>query len=343
MRNLIIILFLGVFYLESMAQVKLTNETHGFIPNEKNPMILTKYVEPGSPGKSVVWNFSDLETTTNFVGLIQDNYVSKCCALFPQGNIVLEEFGNFFVFEASQNKLEQFGYLSSTGSTQIVYSKPFVKMQYPFTYGSVFSGNFEGDYILNGNKIGKIYGSYKVEGDALGVLKLPNGKELDNTLRVKEVKTTKQVVNNTATSIEDVTYRWYVSNHRFPVLVLIKSTYTFTDGNTSSHTKAAFNSNVININTGITQIENGFKLDIYPNPYQGRVNIEYNLSKNSMVNISVFDLTGKLVQVVVNETENAGTKRHFFSASELGMPAGAYIVKLRVDKNEISRKILEIK
>ncbi|KAB2870964.1 MAG: T9SS type A sorting domain-containing protein [Bacteroidales bacterium] len=343
MRNLIIILLIGVLGLKSMAQVKITNETHGFIPNERNPMILTKYVEPGNSGKSVMWDFSDLEIAANFAGIIQDNYVSKCCGLFPQGNIVLEEFGNFFVFEASQSKLEQFGYLSSTGSTQIVYSKPFVKMQYPFTYGSVFSGNFEGDYIINGNKIGEIYGSYKVEGDANGVLKLPNGKELDNTLRVKEVKTTKQVVNNTTTSIEDITYRWYVSNHRFPVLVLIKSTYSFTDGNTSSHTKAAFNSNVVNINTGLTQIQNDIKLDIYPNPYQGRVNIEYNLIKNSNVNISVFDLTGKLVQVVVNGTENAGTQKHHFSASELGMPAGAYIVKIRVDNSEISRKILEIK
>lgn len=343
MRKLLLLLALGSTVFVTKAQTTLTNETHGFVHNEKNPMILTNYIEPGNMGKSVVWDFSDLEVTNNFVGLIHDNFVSKCCSLFPVGNTVLEEFGNFFVFETSQNRLEQYGFLTSTGNTQILYTKPFVKMQYPFTYGSSFSGNFEGDYILNGQTIGKINGSYKVDGDGKGVLRLPNGKELENTLRVKEVKTTKQNINNVTTTIEDVTYRWYVSNHRFPVLVLIKSTYYPEQGNSSLHTKAAFNSNVVNTTTRIAELEVDLKLDIYPNPYQGRVNISYNLEKNSIINISVYDISGKLVQVITNGKEEAGVKTHFFSAAEQGMPAGTYIVKMRVDDKEISRKILEIK
>ena len=341
MKKLLLLAFVAISIFVQ-AQTKLTNETHGFIPNERNPMVITNYVEPGNFGKNVIWDFTNLQVTNTFEGLILETYLSKCCNLFSKGNTVLEEFGNFFVFETSANRLEQHGFLSSTGNTQIVYTKPFIKMQYPFTYGSHFDGNFEADYIINGQKTGKLIGTYKVEGDAKGKLKLPNGKELGNVLRVKEVKSSKQIINGTTTNFEDITYRWYVENHRFPVLVLIKSTYNY-NGTPSVTTKAAFNSNIISTTPNVDLQDGDLKIEIYPNPYQGRVTIAYNLENTANVNISVFDLTGKLVNVVTNGVEGAGQKQHYFSAVELGMSAGAYIVKLRVDNKEVSRKILELK
>ena len=341
MKKLLLLAFVAISIF-AQAQTKLTNETHGFIPNERNPMVITNYVEPGNFGKNVIWDFTNLQVTNTFEGLILETYLSKCCNLFSKGNTVLEEFGNFFVFETSANRLEQHGFLSSTGNTQIVYTKPFIKMQYPFTYGSHFDGNFEADYIINGQKTGKLIGTYKVEGDAKGKLKLPNGKELGNVLRVKEVKSSKQIINGTTTNFEDITYRWYVENHRFPVLVLIKSTYNY-NGTPSVTTKAAFNSNIISTTPNVDLQDGDLKIEIYPNPYQGRVTIAYNLENTANVNISVFDLTGKLVNVVTSGVESAGQKQHYFSAAELGMSAGAYIVKLRVDNKEVSRKILELK
>lgn len=343
MRKLLLLLAFGTAILTSKAQTVLTNETHGFIPNEQNPMILTNYVEPGKSGNNIVWDFTKLEVNNDFLGLIHDSYVSKCSSLFPQCNTVLEEFGTYFVFKSSQSSLEQYGVVTPTGQTQIVYSKPFIKMKYPFSFGSNFSGEFEGDYISNDKTIGHIKGTYSVKGDAQGKLKLPDGKEIDNAIRVKEVKSTKQTINNVTTQTEDLTYRWYVSNHRFPVLVLIKSTSTLQNGKTSSYTKAAFNSNVVNSIANNDQLNNEIRLDIYPNPYQGKVTISYNLEKTSNVNISVYDITGKLVQVVTNDYEDAGVKTHYFSASAIGMPTGVYIIKLKIDNNEISRKILEIK
>lgn len=340
MKKILLLAYL-VISVFAQAQTKLTNETHGFIPNERNPMVLTNYLEPGTFGKNVIWDFSSLQVTNNFEGLILDTYLSKCCNLFSKGNTVLEEFGNYFVFETSANRLEQHGFLSSTGNTQIVYTKPFIKMQYPFTYGSHFDGNFEAYYIVNGQKTGKLIGTFKVEGDAKGKLKLPNGKELNNVLRVKEVKSSKQIINESITYFEDVTYRWYVQNHRFPVLVLIKSTHNY-NGTHSVTTKAAFNRNTINEAPNIDLNKDELKIDIYPNPYQGRVTIAYNLENTANVNISVFDLTGKLVNVITNGVESAGQKQHYFSAVELGMSAGAYLIKLRIDNKEISRKILEV-
>ena len=342
MKKYILLFMYGFAVAFAQAQTTLTNESHGFVANERNPMMLTEYVEPGLYGKNIVWDFSNLDITNNFEGLILDKYTSKCSDFFSKGNIVLEEFGNYFLFQTSAEKLEQFGFISSSGNTKIVYSKPFVKMQYPFTYGSKFSGDFEGDYIVNNLRVGEIHGSYRVEGDAKGRLLLPNAKELPNVLRVKEVKKYKQTINSNAIDIEDVTYRWYVENHRFPVLVLIKSTY-FSNGNPVTSTKAAFNSKIVGTTNVNERLVDDLKIDIYPNPYQGRVTVAYNLGNESKVNISVYDLSGKLISVLVNGVESAGLNKHFFSAVELGMPAGAYVVKLKIGDHEMSRKILELK
>lgn len=342
MKKYLLLFMCGVVVAFAQAQTTLTSESHGFVANERNPMKLTKYVEPGLYGKNIVWDFSNLDITSNFEGLILDKYTSKCSDLFPKGNIVLEEFGNFFLFQTSAEKLVQFGFISSSGNTKIVYTKPFVKMQYPFTYGTKFSGNFEGDYIVNNLRVGEIRGSYSVDGDAKGLLLLPNGKELSNALRVKEVKTYKQTINSNAVNVEDITYRWYVENHRFPVLVLIKSTY-HSNGTPVISTKAAFNSNVMGTTNLNELLIDNLKIDIYPNPYQGRVTVAYNLGNTSNVNISVYDLSGKLISVLANGVESAGLNKHYFSAAELGMPAGVYVVKFKIGDSEISRKILEVK
>jgi hypothetical protein len=57
----------------------------------------------------------------------------------------------------------------------------------------------------------------------------------------------------------------------------------------------------------------------------------------------VYDLTGKLVSVLVNRIEDVGQKTHYFSAAEIGMPAAAYIVKFTSGNVEFTSKVLEVK
>lgn len=343
MKKILLIAVLTGYAYSLVGQVTLTRETHGFLPDQKNPMVLTKYVDPGVSGKNVVWDFSRLEVQNSFVGNIESYYTSKCCNKFSKGNVVLEEFGNFFVFESNPNSLEQVGFMSANGVTRFEYTKPFVKMQYPFTFGSSYSGNYEGNYVVNENVVGKISGNYQVEGDGIGKLVLPNGRTLDNVLRVKEVRTTKQVFSYGSALITDITYRWYVAHHRFPVLVLIRSEVKGENSEPVVSTRAAYNSNVMNVvmESPINQFTNT-NLSVYPNPYSDSVKIEFNTPERCRVNLSIYDLSGKLVKEIENSVLDAGPKHYEFSAKALGISSGAFILKLKAGQHEESRKLLEL-
>lgn len=324
------------------SQTILTFKSHALIPNERNPMIISKYVEPGKAGQNVVWDFSKIEAASDFVGNIQESYITKGSNYFPQSNTVLEEFGNYFFFNVNSSQMEQNGYSTGNGSVYIEYKKPFIKMKYPFSFNSSYSGTFDGIYNSNDKPIGEIAGTYSVSGDGIGTLLLPDGKEMNNALRVKEVKKYKQTISNSSVNIEDLTYRWYVNEHRFPVLVLISSTYTYQNGQTSTTTRAAYNSNVILLSAETMNTTNGFGLDIFPNPYHEKVNIKLQLETLSPVNITVFDLIGKRIAVLVDKTETAGEFSYSFSAKDLGLAKGTYLVKVMVNNKETTRKIIEL-
>jgi len=343
MKKILLLAAFTVSVTSLLGQVTLTQETHGFLADQKNPMVLTQYVDPGVSGKNVVWDFSKLEVQNSFTGSIESYYTSKCCSKFSKGNVVLEEFGNFFVFESTPTSLEQVGYMSGNGVTRFEYTKPFVKMQYPFTFSSTYSGNYDGNYIVNDNVIGKISGTYLVEGDGFGRLILPNGRTLDNVLRVKEVRTTKQVFNNGSALITDITYRWYVSQHRFPVLVLIRSEVKGENSEPVISTRAAYNSNVMNatMEAPLDQASN-INLSVYPNPYSQKVKIEFTTAERGQVNLSIFDMSGKMVKQIENSTLDAGLKRYEFSAKALGLTGGTYILKLKAGQVEETRKLIEL-
>ncbi len=343
MKKMYFLLVIGLMIaINSQSQTILTFKSHGLLPDERNPMMLTKYLEPGQDGQGVVWNFSALEATSNFIGSIHDPYIIKGGSKFSAANTALEEFGSYFFFNSNSNQLEQYGYLSNNGSTAIEYTKPFVKMRYPFSFNSSYSGSFEGKYISNDKEIGGIIGSYQVTGDAIGTLILPEGKSFRNVLRVKEVKSYDQVLGGSTTRIEETTYRWYVNEHRFPILVLISCNYTYENGQATITTKAAYNSNVLISNNNLTSSNSDYKLEVYPNPYYDKVNINLHIDAMANVNIIVYDLIGKRIAVLADKNEDAGDLTYNFSAKELGLAKGTYIVKVKVNNSETTRKVIEL-
>lgn len=327
------------------AQSVIRFQTHGLVADHKNEMKITKYTNPGAQGRNVVWDFRALELTKDFTGSLDNPSVSKGASIFTNTNTQLEEFGNYFFFKTTQAEVEQHGFMSANGNIKIIYDTPFVKMKYPFSYGSSFSGSFDGRYIANDREAGTLNGSYAVDGDAYGTLMLPGNMVYENALRVKEVKSYNQNLNNRNYDIETITYRWYVNGHRFPILVLISNTTTYQDGRTHNSTQAAYNAIalseennplVINTSMGIGSLET------YPNPYHNQVTIKFGIEQNSKVNLSVYDLNGRLIKVLLNGSVDAGEKTYQFSAKDMGLSTGAYIVKLNLNGQEASKRILEL-
>jgi hypothetical protein len=79
----------------------------------------------------------------------------------------------------------------------------------------------------------------------------------------------------------------------------------------------------------------------YPNPFNPATKIVYNIPTESKVKIEVFDILGRLVNTLVNETQIAGKYTVDFEASELS--SGVYVYQLTTQNQILSKKMLLLK
>ncbi len=79
----------------------------------------------------------------------------------------------------------------------------------------------------------------------------------------------------------------------------------------------------------------------YPNPFNPTTTISYSLPRAGLINITVYDITGKEVARLVNEFKEAGSYDVTFTASNLS--SGIYFYSLRADGFTNTKKMLVIK
>lgn len=98
---------------------------------------------------------------------------------------------------------------------------------------------------------------------------------------------------------------------------------------------------------GIEQISSNvpksfYLFNNYPNPFNTSTNIEFQLSKGAFTVLQIFDINGKLVDVLVNEYLNTGRYRTQWDAKNYS--SGVYFVKITSGfKETYSSKMLLIK
>ncbi|RPI17767.1 MAG: T9SS C-terminal target domain-containing protein [Ignavibacteriae bacterium] len=99
---------------------------------------------------------------------------------------------------------------------------------------------------------------------------------------------------------------------------------------------------IIGINNITTVIPEKFGLyQNYPNPFNPATKIKFDIPVNDYVILSVYDITGKEVSVIVSEQMKAGTYEAVFDASNL--PSGAYFYRLQASGYSESKKMLILK
>ena len=82
-------------------------------------------------------------------------------------------------------------------------------------------------------------------------------------------------------------------------------------------------------------------LQNYPNPFNPTTDIKFSIPKNSLVKLTIFDITGKEVGVLVNGQLNAGNYKYNFDASNLA--TGVYFYKVEADGFTDVKKMMLIK
>ncbi len=79
----------------------------------------------------------------------------------------------------------------------------------------------------------------------------------------------------------------------------------------------------------------------YPNPFNPVTKINFAIPKSGLVTIKIYDLLGKEVRTLVNETKNAGSYSVDFNGSELS--SGIYFYKINVNNFTDIKKMTLIK
>jgi len=82
-------------------------------------------------------------------------------------------------------------------------------------------------------------------------------------------------------------------------------------------------------------------LKVFPNPTTDFINIAYNLNIKEEVMISVFDLQGRELAVLLNQTQTAGTQSANFNLADYNLSNGIYLLKMQIGKETQWLKLIK--
>ncbi len=90
------------------------------------------------------------------------------------------------------------------------------------------------------------------------------------------------------------------------------------------------------------EIPGGFRLEQnYPNPFNPSTKIEFALPRSENVRLSVYDILGREVAVLLNEEKPAGSYRVTFDAK--GIPSGTYFYTLKAGSFSVAKSMVVVK
>jgi len=76
----------------------------------------------------------------------------------------------------------------------------------------------------------------------------------------------------------------------------------------------------------------------YPNPFNPETNIEFTLPESDYLKLSVFDITGKEIEMLVDQQLRSGTYKVLWNASSY--PSGVYFYSIYTKSFSVTRKMI---
>jgi len=89
---------------------------------------------------------------------------------------------------------------------------------------------------------------------------------------------------------------------------------------------------------GVEDLEEINSFKAFPNPSNGITNFQYELQNAADVGLNIYDVTGKLVDQILNQTQPSGTHQAIWEAGET--PNGIYFYTLSINGQIASGKII---
>ena len=113
--------------------------------------------------------------------------------------------------------------------------------------------------------------------------------------------------------------------------------------NASGMNSVSFQNYITVLTTGVAEIDDEFVVKVFPNPYSGKTNIAYALNKPRKVVLEIYNTVGMKVAELVNDKQMPGSYKYQFRAEDYGFSAGVYYMRMRVDDEIYTKKLVEVK
>jgi len=84
----------------------------------------------------------------------------------------------------------------------------------------------------------------------------------------------------------------------------------------------------------------------YPNPFNPITMLRYDLPKDALVNITIYDMLGREVRTLVNTTQDAGFKSVIWNATNnqgMSVSSGVYIYSIEAGEFTQTKKMVLLK
>ncbi len=137
------------------------------------------------------------------------------------------------------------------------------------------------------------------------------------------------------------------SNGSFRTVTTLGQTLIGTTANASNTIHAGFWSQGIEMVAGVEQIPSEtmpeeFRLEQnYPNPFNPTTTIEFALPKQSAVTLTLYDILGREIEVLIDDELEPGGYKVSFQADDL--PSGIYFYHIQADGFVRARKLTLLK
>ncbi len=340
MKHLFTLLVLISFCTLSVhSQVVITRSNHGFNPGDEHIIQQVEYVAPGEEGQNITWDFSKLT--------LQDNVTISSITGADDNqsyNRIIKRDDNYtFLFNITEQGNAYTGY--EVGKRKVFFSKPFVKTQYPQSYGTSFEGSFEGTIFNDGiASPDPISGTYSTQADATGTLLLPGGVSFP-VLRVKTVDRI-NYCNCTNFYTEITKYLWYAQDVRYPLFVTME---TVNRNTISGETHVVEKESSLNIDIKRESPNNqlagnngsNVTYKIFPNPFKDNIQVSYSLPAEAIVNIDLYNSKGVKVTSLVPGVSQRGEQTISRDLSQFTMFPDIYFLIMKFGNSVYTEKLVK--
>ena len=214
---LLIISTVCLLTIEPLVAQSLTFDNNSYRANDSIVKKRVAYKDAGSKGRALNWDFGTLQ---------EEDEAYPVHYFIPDSsklNIVCgKEHRTRYYFKQHNDSLWALGYENAT--TLMKYTKPELRMRFPFTYGDTLRSSFVGIGEYCHRLPLQVAGNILIVADAEGKLILPD-IVIEKALRVHTSRHYTETGRDSLTMNVD-TYSWYAPKSRYPVFESVRTQET---------------------------------------------------------------------------------------------------------------------